>query len=124
VTETLVKVTEEIEEVVEVLVANDATTEEIKIAVDEIIADATEVISSDVSVTALETFVETITEVADLVEVVNNEELPVPLTTDEVEAQIEATITEAVTELEVATDPVATQDVTTATAVIEETYTV
>jgi hypothetical protein len=67
VTESLVKVTEEIEEIVEVLVANDATTEEIKTAVDEIIADAAEEISSDVSVTALETFVETITEVADLV---------------------------------------------------------
>jgi hypothetical protein len=46
------------------------------------------------------------------------------LSTDELDAQIGATITEAVTELEVATDPVATQDATTATAVIEETYTV
>jgi hypothetical protein len=46
------------------------------------------------------------------------------LTEDDVQVQIEATITEAVTQLEVDTDPVATQDETTAAAVIEETYTV
>jgi septum formation inhibitor MinC len=124
VTETLVEKTTELQEIVSILVANDASTEEIKAAVDEIIADATEEISSDVSVPALETFVDTITEISDFVQVVENEELPVPLTKDDIESQIEATITEAATQLEVDTDPVATQDVTTATEVIEETYTV